>query len=66
MIIKNDYLNRKENYLEEERKGLDKAIQNLDKRFKNNEIERDQFFKDLKIFKERGDDLKKRMEKNSR
>ncbi len=66
MRIKDDYLNQKRNYLEEEKKGLDRAIQNLDKRFKNNEIERDQFFKDLKIFKERGDDLKKRMEKNSR
>ncbi len=64
MIIKKDYLKKQTNYLEEERKGLDKAIQNLDKRFQNKEIEREQFFKNLNVFKKRGENLRKRMEKD--
>ena len=64
MILKKNYLENQTNYLEEERKGLDKAIQNLDKRFKNKEIEREQFFKDLNIFKKRAENLRKRMKKD--
>ncbi len=66
MIINKDYLNKERNYLEEERKGLEKAINRLDERFQNKEIERDKFFKDLNVFTKRGEELKKRMEKDKR
>jgi len=66
MIIKKDYINREFDYLQEERKGLDKAINKLDERYKNNEIEKDNFYKQLDVFTKRGEDLKKRMDKNSR
>ena len=66
MIIKKDYINREFDYLQEERKGLDKAINKLDERYKNNGIEKDNFYKQLDIFTKRGEDLKKRMDKNSR
>lgn len=66
MIIKKDYINREFDYLQEERKGLDKAINKLDERYKNNEIEKDNFYKQLGVFTKRGEDLKKRMDKNSR
>ena len=66
MIIKKDYINREFDYLQEERKGLDKAINKLDERYKNNEIEKDKFYKQLDVFTKRGEDLKKRMDKNSR
>ena len=66
MIINKDYWNKERNYLEEERKGLEKAINRLDERFQNKEIERDKFFKDLNVFTKRGEELKKRMEKDKR
>ena len=65
MIIKNNYLNKEINYLEEERKGLDKAINKLDERYQKKEIEKDDFYKQLNIFKQRGEEIKKRMDKQS-
>ena len=66
MIIKKDYINREIDYLQEERKGLDKAINKLDERYQNKEIEKDNFYKQLDVFTKRGEDLKKRMGKDSR
>lgn len=66
MIIKKDYINREPNYLQEERKGLDKAINKLEERYQNKEIEKDNFYKQLNVFTKRGEDLKKRMDKNSK
>ena len=63
MIIKDDYLERKPNYLEEERKGFDKLISIFDKRFKNNEIERDNFLKGLKNFESKKEELNKKIKK---
>ena len=54
MIIKKDYINREFDYLQEERKGLDKAINKLDERYKNKEIEKDNFYKQLYVFTKRG------------
>ena len=66
MIIKKDYMNRKIDYLQEERKGLDKAVNKLDERYKNNEIDKDNFYKQLNVFTKRGEDLRKRIDKESR
>ena len=63
MIIKNDYLNKKENYLQMEQVGLNKAINNFDKRFKNNEVERTDFLKGLDDFSKKQIDLNKRIAK---
>ena len=64
MIIKKDYLNRSTNYLEEEKKGLNKAIENLDKRYKDNQIERENFLKNLKIFEKRNKNINNKIEKS--
>ena len=66
MIIKKDYMNRKIDYLQEERKGLDKAVNKLDERYKNNEIDKDNFYKQLNVFTKRGEDLKKRIDRESK
>jgi len=63
MIIRKDYLNRERDYLQEEKKGLNKAIENYDKRFKNNEIEREDFLKGLEGFTKKQIDLNKRIDK---
>ena len=63
MIIKKDYLNRDNNYLQQEKAGLNKAIENFDKRFKNNEVEREQFLKGLDEFSKKQIDLNKRIDK---
>ena len=66
MIIKKDYMNRKIDYLQEERKGLEKAVNKLDERYQNKEIEKDNFYKQLNVFTKRGEDLRKRIDKESR
>lgn len=66
MIIKNDYLNRERDYLEDEKKGLNKAIENYDRRFKNNEIERDNFLKGLEEFSKKQININKRIDKLNR
>ena len=63
MIIRNDYLNQDRNYLQEEKKGLNKAIDNFDKRFKNNQVERENFLKGLDEFAKKQKDLNKRIDK---
>ena len=66
MIIKKDYMNRKIDYLQEERKGLDKAVSKLDERYQKKEIEKDNFYKQLDVFTKRGEDLRKRIDKQSK
>jgi hypothetical protein len=66
MIIRNDYLNRGNNYLEMEKKGLDKAIQNFDKRFRDNQVERTNFLKGMDNFAKKQKDLNKRIKKLDR
>ena len=66
MIIKKDYMNRKIDYLQEERKGIDKAVNKLDERYQNKEINKDNFYKQLSVFTKRGEDLKKRIDRESR
>ncbi len=66
MIIKNDYLDRKDNYLQEEKKGLLKAIKSLDKRYKDGNISKENFLKQNEIFAKKHKKINKEIEKNER
>ena len=66
MIINSDYLNKKRDYLKEEKEGLERAVHNLEKRYKNEQVEKKDFFAGLHTFAKRGEDLNKRIDKLNR
>ena len=63
MIYKNNKFDQKD-YVEEKKEGIRKAVKNLDKRYKNKEIERENFLDILKIFSKRQKLLLRKTKKN--
>ena len=62
MIIKN----RENDYLKKEKEGLIKAVQKFDQRFKNNEVELENFLKQNEKFAKRHSEINKKIEKLDR